>query len=78
MRMDANSFVSIESDEPCQLEIPEPVTIPVSEMHGKMAVTKMVSASKGTRDYEKVLVTWMFIHGYILKDGTQESSEIAQ
>ena len=66
--MNASDFISIADGEPCDLEIPDPVAIPVSETHGNLIVTKMVKAKMGDAEYDQVLVTWMFINGYVLKN----------
>jgi hypothetical protein len=67
-----NNYVSIVDGSEYRGEIPTTVSIPVSEIIDKGLLTSLVKATSGDSNYQSVLDTWMFTHGYVRKDITSK------
>ena len=63
----SKTYRRIDTGEEFTGELPESVSIPVSEAskdNPDLIITKLVSASKGDAEYQDVLDAYMFMSGY--------------
>lgn len=68
------TFISMRTGEEYKGDFPEQVSHPYTEKDGNILITKVDTAKKGEPDYEKVLVAYMFVRGYILKEKNEDKN----
>ena len=68
-------FMSIINGKKFEGELPKDVYAIHSENKDGMTVTMADEATKGDADYEKVLVAFMFMNGYITEESYNERTK---